>query len=276
MENSSPAITPCTKLLTATQRLSSKRASSIRFASIITSIWAMRGCACCGRVRPAPNRRLRRSRGRSAGRCGGAGARVCRRAWKAKRCACPVEGFKGGDRVDIGLPAEQQKLMEEIVALGKPVVLVLLNGSALAVNWARDHVPAIVEAWYPGEAGGDAIADVLFGDYNPAGRLPVTFYRSADQLPPSPITAWRAEPIVTLPASRSIRSATGSATRALPIAICACPARRALARPSRRHQFREALAPFDQHQASRRRFSSRPSVATSRALRPGDTDPRGT
>jgi beta-glucosidase len=95
----------------------------------------------------------------------------------------PVEGFKGGDRVDIGLPAAQQKLMEEIVALGKPVVLVLLNGSALAVNWARDHVPAIVEAWYPGEAGGDAIADVLFGDYNPAGRLPVTFYRSADQLP---------------------------------------------------------------------------------------------
>jgi beta-glucosidase len=58
-----------------------------------------------------------------------------------------------------------------------------MNGSALAVNWARDHVPAIVEAWYPGEAGGDAIADVLFGDYNPAGRLPVTFYRSADQLP---------------------------------------------------------------------------------------------
>ena len=94
-----------------------------------------------------------------------------------------VDGFKGGDRVDIGLPAAQQKLMEEIVALGKPVALVLLNGSALAVNWARDHVPAIVEAWYPGEAGGDAIADVLFGDYNPAGRLPVTFYRSADQLP---------------------------------------------------------------------------------------------
>jgi len=95
----------------------------------------------------------------------------------------PVKGFRGGDRIDIGLPAAQQVLMEEIVALGKPVVLVLLNGSALAVNWAREHVPAIVEAWYPGEAGGDAIADVLFGDYNPAGRLPVTFYRSADQLP---------------------------------------------------------------------------------------------
>ncbi len=60
----------------------------------------------------------------------------------------------------------------------------LLNGSAVAVNWARDHVPAIVEAWYPGQAGGDALADVLFGDYNPAGRLPVTFYKSADQLPP--------------------------------------------------------------------------------------------
>ena len=64
------------------------------------------------------------------------------------------------------------------------MVLVLLNGSAVAVNWARDHVPAIVEAWYPGQAGGDALADVLFGDYNPAGRLPVTFYKSAEQLPP--------------------------------------------------------------------------------------------
>jgi beta-glucosidase len=58
-----------------------------------------------------------------------------------------------------------------------------MNGSALAVNWARDHVPAIVEAWYPGQAGGDALADVLFGDYNPAGRLPVTFYKSVEQLP---------------------------------------------------------------------------------------------
>jgi beta-glucosidase len=64
------------------------------------------------------------------------------------------------------------------------VVLVLLNGSALAVNWAQEHVAAIVEAWYPGEEGGTAIADVLFGDYNPGGRLPVTFYKSVDQLPP--------------------------------------------------------------------------------------------
>ena len=95
----------------------------------------------------------------------------------------PVEGFAGGDRVQIGLPGVQEELVQKVAALGKPVVLVLLNGSALAVNWARDHVPAIVELWYPGEAGGAALADVLFGDYNPAGRLPVTFYRSVNQLP---------------------------------------------------------------------------------------------
>jgi beta-glucosidase len=95
-----------------------------------------------------------------------------------------VEGFAGGDRTDIKLPRTQEKLIKKIAALGKPVVLVLLNGSALAVNWASDHVPAIVEAWYPGEEGGTAIADVLFGDYNPAGRLPVTFYKSVEQLPP--------------------------------------------------------------------------------------------
>ena len=95
----------------------------------------------------------------------------------------PVAGFQGGDRVDLGLPAAQEALLQKVVALGKPVVLVLLNGSALAVNWASEHVPALVDAWYPGQAGGTAIADVLFGDYNPAGRLPVTFYHSADQLP---------------------------------------------------------------------------------------------
>jgi beta-glucosidase len=103
---------------------------------------------------------------------------------EGEEMSVPVEGFSGGDRVDIGIPRVQLELMEKVMALGKPVVLVLLNGSALAVNWARDHVPAIVDAWYPGQAGGDAIADVLFGDYNPGGRLPVTFYQSADQLPP--------------------------------------------------------------------------------------------
>ena len=93
-------------------------------------------------------------------------------------------GFLGGDRTDIGLPARQQALLESVAATGKPVVLVLLNGSALSVNWADANVAGIVEAWYPGEEGGAAIADVLFGDYNPGGRLPVTFYRSVAQLPP--------------------------------------------------------------------------------------------
>lgn len=95
-----------------------------------------------------------------------------------------IPGFSGGDRVDLGLPAVQKSFLEKVAALGKPTVLVLLNGSALAVNWAHDHIPAIVEAWYPGQSGGTALADVLFGDYNPAGRLPVTVYKSADQLPP--------------------------------------------------------------------------------------------
>jgi beta-glucosidase len=96
----------------------------------------------------------------------------------------PFEGFLGGDRTDIALPKVQEQLLEEVTALGKPVVVVLLNGSALGVNWANDHVPAILDAWYPGEEGGTAIAEVLFGDYNPGGRLPVTFYQSVDQLPP--------------------------------------------------------------------------------------------
>jgi beta-glucosidase len=95
-----------------------------------------------------------------------------------------VDGFHGGDRTSIDLPRSQMRLLRQLHALGKPMVLVLLNGSALAVNWAAEHVPAIVEAWYPGQAGGEALGDILFGDYNPGGRLPVTFYRSADDLPP--------------------------------------------------------------------------------------------
>ena len=95
-----------------------------------------------------------------------------------------VAGFSGGDRTDLGLPAQQEDLIREVAALGKPVVLVLLNGSAVAIPWEAEHIPAILEAWYPGQAGGTAIADVLFGDYNPSGRLPVTFYASVDQLPP--------------------------------------------------------------------------------------------
>ena len=89
-----------------------------------------------------------------------------------------------GDRTSIDLPGVQEELLKAIHATGTPVVLVLLNGSAVAVNWADAHVPAILEAWYPGQAGGIALAEVLFGDYNPAGRLPVTFYKSVEQLPP--------------------------------------------------------------------------------------------
>jgi beta-glucosidase len=105
-------------------------------------------------------------------------------ALEGEEMTVSTEGFRGGDRTDISLPKGQEALLEAVNATGKPVVLVLLNGSALAVNWANDKVPAIVEAWYPGEEGGAALADVLFGDYNPGGRLPVTFYRSVDQLPP--------------------------------------------------------------------------------------------
>jgi beta-glucosidase len=94
-----------------------------------------------------------------------------------------IDGFRGGDRTRIDLPDTQQKLIKEIHALGKPIVLVLLNGSALAVNWENDHLPAVIEAWYPGQAAGHAIADVIFGNYNPAGRLPVTFYKSTQELP---------------------------------------------------------------------------------------------
>lgn len=95
-----------------------------------------------------------------------------------------AEGFSGGDRTNIDMPAPQEELLKNIYALGKPTVLVLMNGSALAVNWADENLPAIVEAWYPGESGGTAVAEALAGDFSPAGRLPVTFYKSIDQLPP--------------------------------------------------------------------------------------------
>ncbi|MGO9274306.1 MAG: glycoside hydrolase family 3 C-terminal domain-containing protein [Terriglobia bacterium] len=93
-------------------------------------------------------------------------------------------GFKGGDRTGLDLPKPEEELLEALVATGKPVVLVLTNGSALAVNWAQEHVNAILDAWYPGEEGGTAVAETLSGKNNPAGRLPVTFYTGVDQLPP--------------------------------------------------------------------------------------------
>jgi beta-glucosidase len=94
-----------------------------------------------------------------------------------------AKGFSGGDRTDLDLPDPQQKMLEAVATAGKPMVVVLLNGSALAVNWAKDNARALLEAWYPGQSGGQAIAETLSGKNNPAGRLPVTFYTGADQLP---------------------------------------------------------------------------------------------
>jgi beta-glucosidase len=94
------------------------------------------------------------------------------------------EGFVGGDRTTIDMPKDEQAIVEAVKATGKPLVVVLLNGSALGINWARQHANAILEAWYPGEEGGTAIAETLAGVNNPAGRLPVTFYTSVNDLPP--------------------------------------------------------------------------------------------
>lgn len=94
-----------------------------------------------------------------------------------------VKGFKEGDRETIDLPDSQKRLINAISKTGKPVVLVLLNGSAIAFPDEAKKVDAVVEAWYPGQAGGEAVASVLWGDYNPAGRLPVTFYKSVSDLP---------------------------------------------------------------------------------------------
>ncbi len=96
-----------------------------------------------------------------------------------------IPGFKGGDRTRIDLPQEEEDLLKAVKALHKPLIVVLMNGSALAVNWANDNggANAILEAWYPGEEGGTAVAETLAGINNPAGRLPVTFYKSTYQLP---------------------------------------------------------------------------------------------
>jgi beta-glucosidase len=93
-------------------------------------------------------------------------------------------GFKGGDRTSIALPKPEEDLLKELSATGKPLVVVLANGSALGVNWANEHANAILEAWYAGEEGGAAVAETLSGRNDPAGRLPVTFYKDVNQLPP--------------------------------------------------------------------------------------------
>ena len=92
-------------------------------------------------------------------------------------------GFLGGDRTSIDMPQPEEDLVKAVAATGKPLAIVLINGSALAVNWANDHANAVLEAWYPGEEGGAAVAETLSGKNNPAGRLPVTFYKGVDQLP---------------------------------------------------------------------------------------------
>lgn len=94
-----------------------------------------------------------------------------------------LPGFKKGDRTAIELPAVQEDLLKALKATGRPVVFVLCAGSAVAMPWEAENIDAILDAWYPGQEGGTAVADVLFGDYNPAGRLPVTFYASTDDLP---------------------------------------------------------------------------------------------
>ena len=94
-----------------------------------------------------------------------------------------VEGFSGGDRTSIKLPANQTRFMQWLKTTGKPVVFVMMTGSALAIPWEAENVPAIINAWYGGQSAGTAIADVLFGDYVPGGRLPVSFYRSDKDLP---------------------------------------------------------------------------------------------
>ncbi len=95
-----------------------------------------------------------------------------------------IPGFEGGDRTSLDLPEVQEKLLRAAVETGKPVIVVLMSGSAIAVNYAEQKAAAILEAWYGGESAGTAIAETLDGANNPAGRLPVTFYRSVEQLPP--------------------------------------------------------------------------------------------
>ena len=91
--------------------------------------------------------------------------------------------YASGDKLHLNLPGNQQELLEKLHGTGKPVILVLLSGSALAVTWADENIPAILQAWYPGAQGGEAITSLIFGDYSPSGRLPVTFYRSTEELP---------------------------------------------------------------------------------------------
>ena len=125
-----------------------------------------------------------------------------------------IQGFEGGDRTSINLPQSQQRMLEALSTTGKPLVVVNLSGSAVALEWANQHASAILQAWYPGVAGGTAIARTLAGANNPAGRLPVTFYSG---------TPSRTAPTATTRASPSGDSASGSATRLFNMVQSACP-----------------------------------------------------
>lgn len=103
---------------------------------------------------------------------------------EGEEMAVKVEGFEGGDKTSLDLPGDQRRLLERAKALGKPLVVVLMNGSAIDLSWAKDNAAAILEAWYPGQSGGLAVASVLAGKSDPGGRLPLTFYRGLADLPP--------------------------------------------------------------------------------------------
>jgi beta-glucosidase len=103
---------------------------------------------------------------------------------EAEESPVQIPGFKGGDKTSLDIPADQQALLEQAKATGKPLIVVTMNGSPINLSWAKDNANAILEAWYPGQSGGLAVANVLTGKTNPAGRLPLTFYRSVDDLPP--------------------------------------------------------------------------------------------
>jgi beta-glucosidase len=149
-----------------------------------TKVWYAEGCKLTG------------DRAEGLGRRGilSEAVSVAERADAVVLClglSAEIEGEQGdvsnseaaGDKVHLNLTGLQERLLREVVAVGKPTVLVLVSGSALAVAWAAEHVDAIVQAWYPGEEGGTALADVLFGSYSPAGRLPITFPRSLEDVP---------------------------------------------------------------------------------------------
>jgi len=110
---------------------------------------------------------------------GGISARV-----EGEEMPVVIDGFNKGDRTNMKLPKAQLDLLKKLHATGKPLVFVVTSGSAMALNWEQENVPAILNVWYPGQAGGEAVADILFGDYSPSGKLPVTFYKSVDDLPP--------------------------------------------------------------------------------------------